>query len=178
MCQKSSLTSLWVKGLITGALALWLSACGFQLRGQDLVNSGRTYSVAGDAQDSQFAAVLRRRLDEMNVLGGSGESPDLTVELLRVRRQQVDGAVTAEAMLLEQAVRIELDYRVVSATETQSAPVQRLSRQRYFRLDRSNLLGTAAMKEEIADELEEALAAQLLRSLNQMQQQMSRPNGD
>jgi len=40
------------------------------------------------------------------------------------------------------------------------------------------LLGTAAMKEEIADALEEEVAAQLLRSLNLMQQNVVKANGN
>ena len=176
MCQTSWSISLWAKGLIFVAVALCLCACGFQLRGQDLVNSGYTYAVTGT--DSQFAAALQRRLEAMNVLAGSVGSADITVELLRVRRQQVDGAVNAEAMLLEQAVRLEIDYRVLDASAVELMPVQQLSRQRYFRLDRSNVLGTATMKEEIADALEDELAAQLLRSLNLIQQNLTSANGN
>ena len=170
--------SLWAKSLILATLALCLSACGFQLRGQDLVNSGYTYAVTGADKDSQFAAALRQHLDAMNVLAGDDKSADFTVELVRVRRQQVDGAVSAEAMLLEQAVRLEVEYRIVDASAGELMPVQQLSRQRYFRLDRSNLLGTAAMKEEIADALEDELAAQLLRSLNLLQQNLIPANGN
>lgn len=178
MCQTSWSISLWAKGLIFVAVALCLCACGFQLRGQDLVNSGYTYAVTGTDKDSQFAAALQRRLEAMNVLAGNVGSADITVELLRVRRQQVDGAVNAEAMLLEQAVRLEIDYRVLDASAVELMPVQQLSRQRYFRLDRSNVLGTATMKEEIADALEDELAAQLLRSLNLIQQNLTSANGN
>ena len=89
MCQTSWSISLWAKGLIFVAVALCLCACGFQLRGQDLVNSGYTYAVTGKGKDSQFAAALQQRLEAMNVLAGSVGSADITVELLRVRRQQV-----------------------------------------------------------------------------------------
>ena len=157
---------------------LWLSACGFQLRGHDLVNSGRLYAITGAAANTQFAAVVRRELADMDVLTDGSGSADVTIELLSVRRQQVDGAVTAEAMLLEQAVRLDVEYRVLGAGQTVLTPDQRLSRQRYFRLDRSNLLGTAAVKEDIADGLEQELAAQLLRNLNVLQQSMAAADGD
>jgi hypothetical protein len=45
-----------------------------------------------------------------------------------------------------------------------------MSRQRFFRLDRSNLLATAAVKERVAESIESELVAQLLRSLNLVQQ--------
>ena len=163
---------------MTAALVLSLSACGFQLRGHDLVNSGRLYAITGAAANTQFAEVVRRELADVNVLTDASGSADVTIELLSVRRQQVDGAVTAEAMLLEQAVRLDVEYRVLGAGQTVITPDQRLSRQRYFRLDRRNLLGTAAVKEEIAAGLEQELAAQLLRNLNVLQQSLAAADGD
>ena len=155
-----------------GFLALFvlgvLAGCGFQLRGQDLINSGYSYVVRGEAKDSRLARELSARLFQSGVL--AQDAAEITVELLDVRRQQVDGAVTAEAMLLEQAVRIDVRFRIVDAAGAELQPEQTLSRQRYFRLDRSNLLATAAVKEQVAESLEDELVAQLLRSLNLVQQ--------
>ena len=168
MCQISwSILSL-VKSLAAAVIALALVGCGFQLRGQDLINSGYSYVVSGEANDSRLARELSARLFQSGVL--AQDAAEITVELLDVRRQQVDGAVTAEAMLLEQAVRIDVRFRIVDAAGAELQPEQTLSRQRYFRLDRSNLLATAAVKEQVAESLEDELVAQLLRSLNLVQQ--------
>ena len=164
MCQISwSILSL-VKSLTAAVIALALVGCGFQLRGQDLINSGYSYVVSGEAKDSRLARELSARLFQSGVL--AQDAAEITVELIYVRRQQVDGAVTAEAMLLEQAVRIDVRFRIVDAAGAELQPEQTLSRQRYFRLDRSNLLATAAVKEQVAESLEDELVAQLLRSLN------------
>ena len=149
-------------------IALALVGCGFQLRGQDLINSGYSYVVSGKAKDSRFARELSARLFQSGVL--AQDAAEITVELIDVRRQQVDGAVTAEAMLLEQAVRIDVRFRIVDAAGAELQPEQTLSRQRYFRLDRSNLLATAAVKEQVAESLEDELVAQLILSLNLVQQ--------
>ena len=168
MCQISwSILSL-VKSLAAAVIALALVGCGFQLRGQDLINSGYSYVVGGKAKGSRLARELSARLFQSGVL--AQDAAEITVELIDVRRQQVDGAVTAEAMLLEQAVRIDVRFRIVDAAGAELQPEQTLSRQRYFRLDRSNLLATAAVKEQVAESLEDELVAQLLRSLNLVQQ--------
>ena len=168
MCQISwSILSL-VKSLTAVVIALALVGCGFQLRGQDLINSGYSYVVSGEAKDSRLALELSARLSESGVL--AQDAAEITVELIDVRRQQVDGAVTAEAMLLEQAVRIDVRFRIVDAAGEELQAESTLSRQRYFRLDRSNLLATAAVKEQVAESLEDELIAQLLRSLNLVQQ--------
>lgn len=168
MCQISwSILSL-VKSLAAAVIALALVGCGFQLRGQDLINSGYSYVVGGEAKGSRLARELSARLFQSGVL--AQDAAEITVELIDVRRQQVDGAVTAEAMLLEQAVRIDVRFRIVDAAGAELQPEQTLSRQRYFRLDRSNLLATAAVKEQVAESLEDELVAQLLRSLNLVQQ--------
>ena len=99
MCQISwSILSL-VKSLTAVVIALALVGCGFQLRGQDLINSGYSYVVSGEAKDSRLARELSARLSQPGVL--AQDAAEITVELIDVRRQQVDGAVTAEAMLLE-----------------------------------------------------------------------------
>ena len=168
MCQISwSILSL-VKSLTAVVIALALVGCGFQLRGQDLINSGYRYVVCGKAKDSRLARELSARLSQSGVL--AQDAAEITVELIDVRRQQVDGAVTAEAMLLEQAVRIDVRFRIVDAAGEELQAESTLSRQRYFRLDRSNLLATAAVKEQVAESLEDELIAQLLNSLNLVQQ--------
>ena len=136
-----------VKSLAAAVIALALVGCGFQQRGQDLINSGYSYVVSGEAKDSRLARELSARLFQSGVL--AQDAAEITVELLDVRRQQVDGAVTAEAMLLEQAVRIDVRFRIVDAAGAELQPEQTLSRQRYFRLDRSNLLATAAVKSRL-----------------------------
>ena len=135
------------------------------------MNSGHIYSVSGDGKDSSLGLVLITRLSQWGVW--SEDSADIVIDLIDVRRQQVDGAVSAEAMLLEQAVRIEVRFRVIDAAGQELQSARTLSRQRYFRLDRSNLLATAAVKEEVAESLERELVAQLLRSLNLIQQASS-----
>ncbi len=168
MCQISwSILSL-VKSLTAVVIALALVGCGFQLRGQDLINSGYSYVVNGEAKDSRLARELSARFSQSGVL--AQDAAEITVELIDVRRQQVDGAVTAEAMLLEQAVRIDVRFRIFDAAGEELQPESTLSRQRYFRLDRSNLLATAAVKEQVAESLEDELIAQLLNSLNLLQQ--------
>ena len=168
MSQISSSISSWARRLASALIILAFAGCGFQLRGQDLMNSGYVYAVSGDGKDSGLGVELTRRLSEWNVL--DEDAPDLMVDLIDVRRQQVDGAVSAEAMLLEQAVRIEVRYQVVDANGNEIQSARSISRQRHFRLDRSNLLATAAVKEDVAELLERELAAQLLRSLNLIQQ--------
>ncbi len=168
MCQISWSILSSVKSLAAVVIALALVGCGFQLRGQDLINSGYSYVVGGKAKGSRLARELSARLFQSGVL--AQDAAEITVELIDVRRQQVDGAVTAEAMLLEQAVRIDVRFRIVDAAGAELQPEQTLSRQRYFRLDRSNLLATAAVKEQVAESLEDELVAQLLRSLNLVQQ--------
>ena len=168
MCQISwSILSL-VKSLTAAVIALALVGCGFQPRGQDLINSGYSYVVSGEAKDSRLARELSARLFQSGVL--AQDAAEINVELIDVRRQQLDGAVTAQAMLLEQAVRIDVRFRIVDAAGAELQPEQTLSRQRYFRLDLSNLLAMAAVKEQVAESLEDELVAQLLRSLNLVQQ--------
>lgn len=135
------------------------------------MNSGHVYTVSGDGKDSRLGIALTTRLSQWGVW--AEDSADVVIDLIDVRRQQVDGAVSAEAMLLEQAVRIEVRFRIIDAAGQELQSARTLSRQRYFRLDRSNLLATAAVKEEVAESLERELAAQLLRSLNLIQQASS-----
>ena len=84
MCQISwSIVSL-VKSLAAAVIALALVGCGFQLRGQDLINSGYSYVVSGEAKDSRLARELSARLFQSGVL--AQDAAEITVELIYVRR--------------------------------------------------------------------------------------------
>ena len=73
MCQISwSILSL-VKSLAAAVIALALVGCGFQLRGQDLINSGYSYVVSGEAKDSRLARELSARLFQSGVLAQDAE---------------------------------------------------------------------------------------------------------
>ena len=83
MCQISwSILSL-VKSLTAAVIALALVGCGFQLRGQDLINSGYSYVVSGEAKDSRLARELSARLFQSGVL--AQDAAEITVELIDVR---------------------------------------------------------------------------------------------
>lgn len=152
--------------LVLAAAGLACTACGFHLRGWDLAESVSTVHVAADARNP-MELPLTRALEQSGVaLTESADEAELVVALLDSRRQRRSVSVSGRARAAEYEVSLGVRYQVTDAGGDVLVPAQWLERDRVFRVDRDNLVGSSEEQALLEGELETDLVQQIMRTLN------------
>lgn len=156
-----------VRVLLAGvALALGLSACGFQLRGTDLRSSvARVYLDA--APRLSYTAPMREALTRAGVAVVADRAPDaLILDLIDERRSRRSISVSETAVAAEYEVILALRYAVRSGDGAELQAPLWVERERVYRVDRDNILGSSEERALLEREMQAELIAQVIRSLD------------
>ena len=146
-------------------LASMLGACGFQLRSYNFEGNVASFAVTGQSR-SQVAPALRRTLRQVGIQEVEPEAAELVVTILDqdIRRRSVS---TAGAV---RVAEYELDYRVryeISDGEGQqlAAPLW-VERQRTYRVDQGNIVGSSEEQALVERELLQDVVGQIVRAMD------------
>jgi LPS-assembly lipoprotein len=167
-------TAWGFRGLITqapgalalGAVLLLLSACGFQLRGADLRSSvARVYLEASPRHS--FAVPMRLALEQSGVDVLAKRAPDaLTLDLVDERRQRRSISVSEAAVAAEYEVRVAVRYAVRAGDGSVLQEPLWVERERVYRVDSDNILGSSEERALLEDEMRDELIRQIIRALD------------
>lgn len=154
-------------GLLSALLpALLLAGCGFQLRGMDLRSSVATAYVES-APRHGFADPLRVALVRAGVeLLDTPAADALVIQLLDERRSRRSVSVSDRALAAEYEVQIGVLYGVRDGSGRQLVEPQWLERERVYRADRDNILGSSEERALLEREMQTELIQQIIRSLD------------
>ena len=147
-------------------LAALAAGCGFQLRGTDI--RARVASAYVDATPRHgFAEPLRRALVRSGVrLADAPTADTLVVELLDERRERRSISVSDRAVAAEFEVLIGVRYAVRDSSGTQLIEDQWIERERVYRADRDNIVGSSEERALVEREIQSELIQQIIRSLD------------
>jgi LPS-assembly lipoprotein len=149
------------------ALALLMSACGFQpRRALELPDSLMPVRVqSGDAY-SPLAASLERSFERV---GAVTERPDAARSTLRIHAEQwSEGPVStdASARIQEYVTRLAVEFDMADAGGATRVPRQRIELSREYSFDAARSFGTPSEQAVIRDELRRDMAAAILRRVD------------
>ena len=147
-------------------LALGLASCGFQLRGTDLRSSvAKVYLDA--APRLSYTVPMREALTRAGVAVVAERAPDvLILDLFDERRSRRSISVSETAVAAEYEVILALHYAVRSGTGAELQPPLWVERERVYRVDRDNILGSSEERALLEREMQAELIAQVIRSLD------------
>jgi len=152
--------------LVLIALALALAGCGFQLRGSDLRSSvaRRTWTPRhGTATRSRCG--LRWSARAAEVLDAP-TAEALVIDLIDERRDRRSISVSESAVAAEYEVIVGVRYGVRDGAGSQLIEPQWLERERVYRADRDNILGSSEERALLEREMQNELIQQIIRSVD------------
>jgi LPS-assembly lipoprotein len=157
--------------LLAGALLLGAGGCGFHLRSYGFGGSVDSYALVGRT-NLEVAESLRRQLDQAGVAEVSPGEAALVLELLDQRRDRRSVSTSDGARAAEYETILAVQYRVLDNAGAELVEPSWIERMRVYRIDRGNIVGTSGEREILERELLDDLAAQLLRVMDTVGQQL------
>ncbi len=152
--------------LLTLGLALLLSGCGFQLRGQTQLppEMKQTQLVIGD-QYSMFARRVRVLLEQSGVQFVT--SPDATAILEIPQDEVVTEVLTIgdNARVREYRISHTVRFRVLAKDGHEITPLQTIRQMREISFDEQQILAVSREQEYVKQDLAETLSRLLLTRL-------------
>ncbi|PCJ22845.1 MAG: hypothetical protein COA96_13220 [SAR86 cluster bacterium] len=152
------------------SLMLSISACGFSLRGSDILSS-KFNSVILDSQqpNSEFTRLLNRSLEisEVEVMLTSPTEPGDDLPVLTIRNEQIINrpiTVNPRARAAQYEIRLSVDIAFINSTVQLIEPETLFVERSYFE-DIENIIGNREEVEIIAAEMRRELVNQLIRRL-------------
>ncbi len=154
------------RGLLVMALACFSTACGFHLRSWDLSGDpGAVLVTAG--LHNPLELPLTRALEQAGVEQAvSADEANMVVALLDTRQERRSISVSGQARAAEYQLILAVRYQITDAAGNLLVPPQWLERERVFRIDRDNIVGSSEEQALLEREMRNDLVQQILRSLN------------
>lgn len=157
----------WLMMVVLMMMAIMLTGCGFQLRGQiDLPEPMRQMALATPDATSDFVRELTAQLRANGVQltdGATAGASRLVIERERVYREAL--TISQDARVREYVLYLEVRFGFFDSDGEPIVEneVVRLSRE--YRFDEQAILGSSREEEVLTQDLSRELAAQLIRRL-------------
>jgi len=165
-----------MRKLVLTVLFSILCGCGFQLRTYDITTNLESFAVTGDTRIA-VADPLSRTLRQVG-LTQDNENPAVTVELLDQRRERRSISTAGQARAAEYETTYSVQYRLLGGSGEELLPPTWIERDRVYRIDRDNIVGSSEEQAILERELMQDVVAQILRSINAVSQQSASTAGD
>lgn len=166
MCKQ---VGWWRAGSLIAVL-LSVSACGFQLRTYDISANVDSYSLSGRVDRIAVAQPLRRTLQQAG-LTLNEDNPSIVIELLDQRRERRSVSTAGQVRAAEYETTYSLRYRLLGSAGEELLPPTWIERERVYRIDRDNIVGSAEEQAIIERELMQDVVGQVLRSMDAVTRQ-------
>ncbi len=161
---------LLIRLSLIASIAVVLSACGFSLRGSDILSSKfDTLQLNAQQPNSEFSRLLRRSLEvaDVNVEAVLPESLDSELPVLAISNEQVVSrpvTVNPRARAAQYEIRLSINVALGRADELLIDPETLFVERMYFE-DIENISGNQEEIELITAEMRRELVNQLMRRL-------------
>ena len=160
-----------LRHLTFALLLLLLSSCGFQLRSYSFEGALENYALTGQTRAS-VVPVLRRTLSQVGLNEVSEAEAALVLEILDQRNERRSASTSGNVRAAEYEVDYALHYQILSADGTVLAPPTWIERQRIYRIDRGNIVGSSEEQALLQRELMQDVAGQLMRAMDLVSRQL------
>lgn len=154
-------------------LSALLGGCGFHLRSYDVGTDLSSAYVASNPRN-----LLEQPLRDALRQAGVEEAPtaadaEVVLELLDSRQERRNVSFSGQARVAEYEAVLRVRYRIRDAAGNELAPDQWLERQRVYRVDSDNIVGSSEEQALLEQEMQRDLVQSILRTLNTVVQQRS-----
>ena len=161
--MRTSLESV-VRLLLLAAVLAGVAGCGFQLRSYNFAGSVDSFAVTGKSRLA-ISQELRRGLSQAGVNEVSAEDAAIKVEILEQRRDRRSVSVAGSARAAEYETSLAVRYRILGAGSEELAPATWIERQRVYRIDRDNIVGSSEEQALLEAELMQDMVGQIIRAM-------------
>jgi LPS-assembly lipoprotein len=144
---------------------LAVTGCGFKLRSYGFTGAIESYALIGRT-NLQVAEALRRQLRQAGVAEASPAEASVVLELLDERRDRRSASTAGGARAAEYEMTLEVHYRVLDASGAELVAPTWIERQRVYRIDRDNIVGSSGEQTILEQELINDIAGQMTRVLD------------
>jgi LPS-assembly lipoprotein len=144
---------------------LLLTSCGFQLRSYNFGGAVENYALAGKTQ-LQVAAPLRTGLRQAGLQEVDVNEAELIVELLDQRRNRRSVSTAGRARAAEYESSYAVLYRLLDGQGEELAPANWVERERVFRIDSDNIVGSSEEQALLERELMSDVVGQIIRAMD------------
>lgn len=155
---------LFVRGLFCVA-CLGLFGCGFQLRTYSFEGSVDTFAITG-LNRAQVVAPLRRNLRQLGIEESGKSEAALIVEILDQRSDRRSVSTSGRARAAEYEIEYGVQYQILNGSGTVLAVPLWIERQRVYRIDRGNIVGSSEEQALVQQELMQDVAGQIIRAMD------------
>ncbi len=155
------------RALILAALALTVSACGFQLRGLESTPQAlRPLALnCGSNVPSNVCREIRSQLELRQLLVREDESPAYHLRVRNYDQKRRASAITDRAAAAEFELEASIDMTLTSADDVPLLAESRLNAQEVFRGDETRVLAQEAEQQSVTDIVQDRLAQQVVQRL-------------
>ena len=155
----------WVRAVLVAAVLL-AGGCGFHLRSWDLERSVASAYVAASPRHD-LAEPMRRALRQAGIdAAGSRTDASLVIDLQDHRQERRSASVSGQARAAEYEMIYAVLYRVSDGAGNELVAPQWIERQRVYRIDRDNLVGSSEEQSLLLREMRDDIVQQILRTLS------------
>jgi LPS-assembly lipoprotein len=138
-----------------------LSGCGFHLRSYELDSAVESFALTGDTR-ARIAGPLRRAMSQAGVTEISIQDAALVIDVLDERSGRRSASIAGRARAAEYEMSYGVRFRVL-ADGTELAAPQWLWRERVYRIDRENIVGSSEEQTILEREMMQDLVSQIVR---------------
>ena len=156
-------TSLGLVAVCVVLLAV--TGCGFKLRSYGFTGTIESYALIGRT-NLEVANVLRSQLRQAGVAEASPSEASVVLELLDQRRDRRSASTAGGARAAEYEMTLEVHYRVLDGSGSELVAPTWIERQRVYRSDRDNIVGSSGEQTILERELINDIAGQMTRVLD------------
>jgi LPS-assembly lipoprotein len=164
--------------LLLAAMALLLSACGWQLRNAQVVpnNIGSLY-IATQAANNIFVSELTRALDVYGVdVVSSAAAGNYSVVIVDFRKNRRIGTLNASARAAEYQLNEDVDFLITDPSGTPLTSLLTASVEGSYEIEESDILSSDNEERKVRMEMREEIVRQILNRLKALPAQNSEKN--
>ena len=166
--------------LLLVAMALLLSACGWQLRNAQVVpNNIGSLHIATQAADNIFVSELARALDVYGIdVVSSAAQANYAVVIVDFRKNRRIGALNASARAAEYQLNEDVDFLITDSSGTPLTSLLTASVERSYEIEESDILSSDNEEQQVRMEMREEIVRQILNRLKVLPTQNNQQNPD
>lgn len=151
------LISLGLIGLLVG--------CGFHLRNYGLEGLFESFAIVGKTR-AQVVSPLRQSLQQLDISEVAPDEAEVVVEILEQRSERRSVSTSGQARAAEYEIDYAVYFRLMDGAGTVLAPAAWIERQRVYRIDRGNIVGSNQEQRLVQKEIVQDVAGQIVRSMD------------
>lgn len=148
------------------ALALLLSACGFQLRGSYSL-PWETLAISGVPENNELYFQIKRGIESSSLTKVAADTKLASATLVVLQNQQHKNilSLSGKGLVREFQLTRVFSYRIMDAKNTEIVPASTIVLQREMTFDDTRIFAKEAEEQMIWREMQNDLVQQLLRQL-------------